>query len=160
MNADTLLVIFKIVLIVALVLVTINIIRRSTKIHKFGYLLLVLWILSCPFVLENNNIILFMNEHIFIDWLYDPILPVLLLVYCGIGMIEGLIRWFNLDFTFYKLIRTKMHCIKGRVNKGKDSVFETYEDYKIFEEEADEFEGIKEDEQNKGGLFKLIVNGR
>ena len=153
-DTDTLLVILKITSIIAAVLLGIFVIRRSTRGHKFGYLSAVLWVASCVWLGDKDKFGLFWDNHHLLLWFYSFLLPILIMVYCIIGLIEGFIRFFNSKFTFHDLVISKLNLKIG--SKHKEILYQTYEDYKIFEENADEFheEGNK---QNVGGLFVLIL---
>lgn len=73
---------------------------KSTASHKACYILL----LGLIFSFSNHSvyelILLLIEDHIILQKIYDPILPIFCLIYSGIGIIEGCIRFVDDDFTF------------------------------------------------------------
>ena len=121
MDTDTLLAILKITSIIAAVLLGIFIIRRSTSWHKCGYLLAVLWVASCVWLGDKDKFGLFWDNHHLLCWFYSFLLPILIMVYCVIGLIEGFIRFFNSKFTFFVWIKRFRKRKKERLNSDVKS---------------------------------------
>ena len=117
MDTDTLLVILKITSIIAAVLLAIFIIRRSTRGHKFGYLSAVLWVASCVWLGDKDKFGLFWDNHHLLYWFYSFLLPILIMVYGVIGILEGFMRLFNSEFSFYVWIKS----LRTRKNKELNS---------------------------------------
>lgn len=109
----------KIIGIIILIVIAICGIYKSTISHKVGYGLLAAWFLPFLFDSIRQKVGAYFETHKLAAQIYDPYLILFLLVYGAIGILEGLIRLANEDFTFLEWISD---LLKGK--KGKQALIE------------------------------------
>lgn len=106
--------IVKVIGIIILISVVISGIYKSTTRHKVGYGLLAAWFLPLFFDSIHQKLWTYFETHKLAAEIYDPFLILILLVYGAVGIIEGLIRLVNDDFTFLEWISNLLKGEKGR----------------------------------------------
>lgn len=106
--------VLKIVGIIILILLAICAIYRSTISHKVGYVLIVLYILTYFISPIQKKLSTYFLTHESLGKFYELWLFVILLAYGAIGVIEGLIRMVDDEFTFFRSI---CHLIEKKKRK-------------------------------------------
>lgn len=104
-------------IILVSIILAIVIFRHSSTRHKTGYILFLIWMIPSVFMDRDNAFMSYLEGHTVLNILYDPILPILLMAYGAIGIIEGIIRCFIPYFTFGNcIVKIKRKRNQKKVN--------------------------------------------
>ena len=105
----------KILIIIGVIILVIIAAIKSTVRHKVGYVLfLVLFFSFANHAIYEIISDMLQNDPI-IQKLYDPVLPIAIFSYSIIGIIEGIIRFFDDEFTFWELILDSFKSIWRKI---------------------------------------------
>lgn len=94
----------KLLVIIGILILIVVAAIKSTVSHKIGYILFFGLFFSYLNHSIHELILILIEDHIILQKIYDPILPIFTLIYSVIGLIEGCIRLVDDDFTFLDLI--------------------------------------------------------
>lgn len=112
----------KVICIIILILIAIRGILKSTARHKIGYVLIAVWSLPLFFDSLGQKLSAYFENHELAAEIYHGPLILFLLVYGTVGILEGLIRRKNGEFTF---LRWMSDLLKGR-KRRTDIIEEEY----------------------------------
>ena len=94
----------KVICIIILILIAIRGILKSTARHKIGYVLIAVWSLPLFFDSLGQKLSAYFENHELAAEIYHGPLILFLLVYGAVGILEGLIRRRDGEFTFLRLL--------------------------------------------------------